>query len=76
MNLCLEGEGLASDWGYDEVHLLVEKENAPARGLYEGKLGYTVVSEEVNTPALRANLSSGGFTEVQVDTLVLAKAIQ
>ena len=75
LTLCLEAEGLASDWGYDEVHLLVEKENAAALGLYEGRLGYKLVMEEENAQALRANLVTGGFSEVLVDTLVLAKAV-
>lgn len=75
MTLCLEAEGLASDWGYDEVHLIVEKDNVAARGLYEGRLGYKLVAEEQNASALRANLATGGFSEVLVDTLVLAKFV-
>jgi ribosomal protein S18 acetylase RimI-like enzyme len=73
--LCEEAEAFASDWGYDQIHLLVEKENLPARGLYEGRLGYSIVSEEEGTLALRADPESGSFEEVQVDTLILAKPV-
>lgn len=73
--LCKEAEALARDWGYAEIHLLVEKENTAARGLYEGRLGYNIAAEEEGTPALRADLESGTFQEVQVDTLILVKPV-
>lgn len=73
-SLCEEAEILAKDWSFDQIHLLVEKENDAARSLYEGRLGYTVVAEEEGAPALRAGLETGTFEEVEVDTLILAKS--
>lgn len=73
--LCKESEALAKDWGVDQITLLVEKKNSAARSLYEGKLGYTIAFEEENAPALRADLESGTFEEVHVNTLALVKNI-
>lgn len=73
--LCQEAENLASEWGYKEIHLLVEKENHAARALYEGRLGYTLVSEDESSPALRADIETGAFKEIQVHTLILSKVV-
>lgn len=73
--LCEEAEALASDWGYDEVYLLVEKDNAAARGLYEGKLGYEMIFEKEDAAALRVDIESGTFLETTADTFVLVKKI-
>jgi len=73
--LCKEAELLAKDWGFNAIHLLVEKENAAARALYEGRLGYTTAFEEESVPALRVNLESGTFEEIKVDTVILSKQV-
>jgi len=74
-SLCDEVEFLAEDWGFSEVHLLVESENTAARSLYEKKLGYELVSTSVAAPALRVDFETGSFLQVQQDTLVMAKKI-
>merc|ERR1712232_635036 len=71
--LCDEIEALAGDWGFCEVHLLVESENKAARNLYEKKLGYKLLSTTMAAPALRVDFENGEFVEVQQDTLVMAK---
>ena len=71
--LCDEIEALAEDWGYDEVHLLVESDNTAARTLYESKLGYQEIGMNEAAPALRVDVETGAFSEIQADTLVLAK---
>ena len=71
--LCEEAEALASDWGYSEIHLLVESENTSARNLYEGKLGYQTALVQEDAVALRADVESGSFVQTRADTLVLFK---
>ncbi|KAG7350901.1 acetyltransferase GNAT domain containing protein [Nitzschia inconspicua] len=73
--LCEEIEALAQDWGYDAVHLLVEKENFSARQLYENKLGYKKLCMNEAVPALRVDPETGSFQEIQADTLVLFKRL-
>jgi len=73
--LCDEVEALADDWRFSEIHLLVESENTAARTLYEKKLGYKLVSTSVAAPALRVDFETGGFVELQLDTLVMAKQL-
>jgi len=73
--LCDEIEALADDWGFCEVHLLVEFENTAARSLYEERLGYKLVSTNVAASALRVDFETGAFLQVQQDTLVMAKQI-
>jgi ribosomal protein S18 acetylase RimI-like enzyme len=71
--LCEEIEALAGDWGYDEVHLLVESDNIAARTLYESKLRYIKIGMNEGAPALRVDIETGAFQEIKADTLVLAK---
>lgn len=73
--LCDEIEALADDWGFGEVHLLVESENKAARTLYENKLNYELVATNEAAPALRVDFETGEFVQVQHDTLVMAKKI-
>ncbi len=73
--LCDEIEALSDDWGFSEVHLLVESENKAARTLYENKLGYELVATNVAAPALRVDFETGSFVQIQQDTLVMAKQL-
>jgi ribosomal protein S18 acetylase RimI-like enzyme len=73
--LCAEAEALASDWGHQEMHLLVESENTAARKLYEDKLGYGLAFTKEAAVALRADIESGTFVETEADTLILFKKI-
>lgn len=73
--LCDEIEALADDWGFGEVHLLVESENKVARTLYENRLDYKLVATNVAAPALRVDFETGEFVQVQQDTLVMAKQL-
>lgn len=74
--ICEEMEALAQeDWGYDAVHLLVEKDNSVARQLYEGKLGYKELCMIEAEPALRVDTETGEFKEVEADSLVLFKQL-
>lgn len=73
--LCDEIEALSGDWGFSEVHLLVESENKAARTLYENKLGYELVATNVAAPALRVDFETGSFVQIDQDTLVMAKQL-
>jgi ribosomal protein S18 acetylase RimI-like enzyme len=73
--ICDEMEALASDWNFDSIHLLVERDNAAARKLYEDKLGYKKVSFKESAPALRVDVDNGEFVETTADTLILAKTL-
>jgi ribosomal protein S18 acetylase RimI-like enzyme len=73
--MCGEVEAISTDWGYSDVHLLVEYDNASARTLYEGKLGYKEVAIQKEAPALRVDMQSGQFVATVADTLILAKVI-
>ena len=73
--LCNEVEALAEDWGYNQLHLLVEEGNTVGRALYEGKLGYEIVAKVEAETALRPDIETGEFKEVQVDSLVMAKSL-
>jgi len=72
--LCAEAERLVrSEWGYDELYLRVEAENEAARGLYEGKLGFT---QRFSVPeAMGVRVSGGSFSQVDIEILVLAKKL-
>jgi ribosomal protein S18 acetylase RimI-like enzyme len=71
--LCDEVEALAKDWGYDEMILLVESANTPARELYQGKLGYNLKFTKEAEPALRVDPQAGEFIETEEETIVLSK---
>lgn len=73
--LCDEIEALAGDWEFNHVHLLVERDNAAARTLYERKMGYKEVSAKEAAPALRVDVATGAFVETTADTLILCKAL-
>jgi ribosomal protein S18 acetylase RimI-like enzyme len=74
--LCQEVEAMAGeDWGFDEVHLLVESENTAARTLYEKKLGYKPVFMNEGATALRIDFETGDFLEIKQDTLIMAKKL-
>jgi hypothetical protein len=64
---------MAGDWGYDEVHFLVESDNTATRTLYESKLGYSKIGMNEGAHALRVDIETGSFQEIKADTLVLAK---
>jgi len=63
------------DWGFDEVHLLVESENTAARTLYEKKLGYKPVFMNEDAIALRIDFETGDFLEIKQDTLIMTKKL-
>ena len=71
--LCQELEETAKEWGYQELYLVVEEANASARKLYETKLGYASVATLENEPALRADIESGDFTEIQTSVVLMKK---
>ena len=72
--LCEQAEAIVKeDFGYNELYLLVEKDNVAAKTLYESKLGYTQVGAEENAVALRADIETGEFIEIEADTLILKK---
>lgn len=74
--LCQQVESLVKNqWGYDEIYLLVETANVAARSLYESKLGFRLAFTQENATALRADLRSGSFIEIQTDTLILTKQL-
>lgn len=74
--LCVEAETLASDWGYDDMLLMVESENTAARYLYEQKLGYAREYTLHGAVALRVDTDSGCFVETTADTLILTKRLE
>jgi hypothetical protein len=73
--LCAEVEALAKDWGYEEMVLLVESANTPARELYQGKLGYNLKFTKEAEPALRVDPNAGEFIETEEETMVLSKKL-
>jgi len=74
--LCAALEPVATAWGYTELHLLVEADNAAARRLYENKLGYRVRHTLPSATAIRVS-HDRGFVEVPaVETLVMVKALE
>ena len=66
-------EAVATNLGYDSLMLLVERDNAHARRLYEDKLGYRLRCTLEGESALRVDTETGGFVETQADTLLLVK---
>jgi len=66
-------EAVATNLGYDSLMLLVERDNAHARRLYEDKLGYRLRCTLEAASALRVDTETGGFVETQEDTLLLVK---
>jgi hypothetical protein len=73
--LCDEVEAMAKDWGYDEMVLLVESANTPARELYQGKLGYDLKFTKASEPALRVDPEAGEFIETEEETMILSKKL-
>lgn len=72
--LCVCAEETASEWGYDEMFLKVEKDNKAAKDLYETKLGYQVEGTLTDEVALRVD-PNAGFVETMADTLILKKEL-
>lgn len=78
VKLCKEAERIAKEeWEYDNMYLRVEASNAPARRIYEGddKLGYKQIFSDVDAKALRVNLETGSFAEIDSETLILSKTL-
>jgi GNAT superfamily N-acetyltransferase len=73
--LCQEALAMVADWGFTELHLLVEEANVAARNLYETQLGYRLVFRNDGATALRVDLETGSFVEVEADTLGLVKKV-
>lgn len=74
--LCNEVDALVEDWGYNEVHLLVEAANEPARTLYQEKNGYRIIATKEGETALRADINAGEFKEIAADTLLMVKTFR
>lgn len=74
--LCNEAERVAKEeLGFEDIFLRVEKENDAAKRLYEEKLGYECVYEVDSATALRVDVNTGSFVEVESDIVVLKKKI-
>lgn len=71
--LCREAEAAAKEWGYDEVLLKVERDNAKARNLYR-KLGYRVVA--VDKAAERPEAGPGGVRYVPTVQIAMRKSLK
>jgi ribosomal protein S18 acetylase RimI-like enzyme len=71
-SLCNKVEDVAKTWEFKRVHLRVESENAPARQLYEKKLGY-VLERTIDADAVRLDVEVGAFIRMNVKTLILVK---
>ncbi len=69
-----DGESRDS-WCVDDIYLRVEEDNTPARNLYEQKMGYECAWVEDNAVALRADLKTGEFEEIEKTTLSLRKKL-
>lgn len=66
--LCNEAERVAKEeLGFEDIFLRVEKENDAAKRLYEEKLGYECVYEVDSATALRVDVNTGSFVEVESD---------
>ena len=78
VKLCKEAEHVAKEeWEYDNIYLRVEASNVPARRIYEGddKLGYTQIFSDEDAKALRVDLETGSFAEIESETLILSKTL-
>ena len=71
--LCREAEAVARSWGYSEVLLRVEKDNAGARKLYRA-LGYRAVAED--REAERPEASSGRLQFVPTTQTIMRKDLR
>ena len=60
---------------YDELYLLVENDNIAGKTLYESKLNYECVGIDENAIAIRANIQTGEFVEISMDTLIMKKVL-
>jgi len=74
--LCEEVERVANEeWNFENLYLKVEGDNVSAKGLYEGKLGYEVVSSDEDALALRVDMDTGNIVEVVSETFTMCKII-
>jgi GNAT superfamily N-acetyltransferase len=76
MELCNYVHDFAkTTWGMEYVYLRVEADNTAARKLYEEKLGYQCCWVEKDAIALRADVMTGEFQEMEKDTWSLCKQL-
>jgi GNAT superfamily N-acetyltransferase len=73
--LCQEALAMVAEWGFTELYLLVEEANVAARSLYETQLGYRLAFRNDGAKALRVDLETGSFVEIEADTLGLVKQV-
>mmetsp|Transcript_8526 Transcript_8526/g.19082 ORF Transcript_8526/g.19082 Transcript_8526/m.19082 type:complete len:298 (-) Transcript_8526:954-1847(-) len=74
--LCKEAERIAKEeLGFEDIFLRVEAANEAAKRLYEEKLGYECFAEVDSATALRVDVNTGSFVEVESTIVVLKKKI-
>ena len=73
--LCAAAANVARGWGFFELWLQVEADNAPARTLYEKKLGFEEEWADKGARALRIDEEDegGAFKDVVVPTVTASK---
>jgi ribosomal protein S18 acetylase RimI-like enzyme len=71
--MCLQCEGIAKGWGYKEVALAVDSNNAAAKKLYQKKLRYSVLWDEISSTKIVARGSM--VRAVPTTTTALVKQI-
>lgn len=64
---------ILEEWGCNSVHLYVDESNTPAVKLYK-KMGYEVISKDLNGQVMTVN-ESGGITAVSASILCMRKSL-
>lgn len=70
--LCAEAERVAGEWGYSDLLLLVNEDNAPARALYE-KLGYR--DGGTRCSSVEDRVEAGRRVQCTVSNILLGKSL-
>lgn len=72
--MCIQCERIAKGWGYKEISLAVDSNNVAAKKLYQKKLRYSVLWDEISSTKIVAGGSK--VRTVPTTTTALVKQIR